>query len=72
MKCYVWVNVAVLLSLWLMVRNQCMHGLLKDCYRVCCQCPSFVDFVVVNWFPRPTHPDGFVCDESNEGLLLIT
>ena len=35
-----------------------VYGLLKICYRVCCQCPSFVDFVVVNWFPHPSYPDG--------------
>ena len=34
-----------------------VYGLIKFCYRVCCRCNSFVDFLVVNWFPHPSYPD---------------
>ena len=41
-----------------MVRGgKSVYGLIKFCYRVCCRCNSFLDFLVVNWFPHPSYPD---------------
>ena len=34
-----------------------VYGLIKKFYRIYCACSSFVDFVVVTWFPNPHYPD---------------
>ena len=35
-----------------------VYGLIKKFYRVMCACHSFIDLVLITWFPVPTYPDG--------------
>ena len=35
-----------------------VYGLIKKFYRVVCTCHSFIDFVLLTWFPLPNYPDG--------------
>lgn len=34
-----------------------VYGLIKNFYRVVCECDTFVDFAIVTWFPHPKYPD---------------
>lgn len=34
-----------------------VYGLVKKFYRIHCECSSFVDVVLVTWFPNPHYPD---------------
>jgi len=34
-----------------------VYGLIKKFYRIYCECSSFIDFVIVTWFPHPHYPD---------------
>ena len=35
-----------------------VYGLIKKFYRVMCVCHSFLDVVLITWFPFPNYPDG--------------
>lgn len=37
--------------------DRSVYGLIKKFFRVYCECTSFIDFVVVTWFPHPHYPD---------------
>ena len=34
-----------------------VYGLLRNLYRVLCQCNRYIDLGVFSWFPFPTYPD---------------